>query len=87
MGIQPAHDPASHVLAGQLLEIIAAWEAKQGASLEPTERNWRIAEALHILTWERPHTHAPLTLLFDEERMSAQAANRPSVSATCGPLG
>lgn len=73
MGIHPAHDPASHALAGQLLETIAAWEAERGASLDPTERNWRIAEALHILTWERSHAHAPLMLLFDEERLSAGA--------------
>lgn len=66
--------PESHELAAQILDAIGVWQAETGGTFTPTETNWRIAEALHLVTWYRPHTHAPLTLLQDEERQSASAA-------------
>jgi hypothetical protein len=66
--------PESHELATQILDAIQNWQARTGGAFTPTETNWRIAEALHLVTWHRPHTHAPLTLLQDEERQAANAA-------------
>lgn len=59
---------SSHQLASLLSAAINDWEKGDGAAMSPTDCNWRIAEALHLLTWLRPHTHAPLSLLQDEER-------------------
>lgn len=68
--------PESHELAAQILDAIGVWQAETGRAFTPTETNWRIAEALHLVTWLRPHTHAPLGLLLDEERqMEAVDAN------------
>lgn len=66
--------PESHDLAAQILDAIGVWQTGPGRAFTPTETNWRIAEALHLVTWHRPHIHAPLGLLLDEERQSANAA-------------
>ena len=57
----------AHELAERLHAAILDWEADPGNSLSYTERSWRIAEALHRLTWLHPHSLAPLCLLLDEE--------------------
>lgn len=68
--------PESHELAAQILDAIGVWRTETGHAFTPTETNWRIAEALHLVTWHRPHSHAPLGLLLDEERqMKAADAN------------
>lgn len=69
-----SYAPESHALAAQILDAIQNWQTETGRVFKPTETNWRIAEALHLVTWLRPHTHAPLGLLLDEERQSAGAA-------------
>lgn len=69
-----SYAPASHDLAARMLEALNQWEAG-AADLSPIERQWRIAEALHLLTWLRPQSHSPLCVLFDDERHKASAAS------------
>ena len=54
-------------LAEMIVETIDEWQTSNADDLTPTERNWRVAEAIHLVTWMRPHAHAPLCVLFDEE--------------------
>lgn len=65
------YHPESRALAEQLSGAISVWQAGPGAAITPTERNWCIAEAMHVLTWLRPLSHAPLMVLLDEERYDA----------------
>ena len=55
-------------LGNRIHEAIVTWEVEGIAGVD-IERNWRIAEALHLATWHRPLCHAPLCLLLDEERL------------------
>ena len=73
----PQHSPVAAELAEMILETIEAWETESDDCLAFTDRTWRIAEAIHLLTWMRPHVHAPLWLLFDEERPTS--AIRPQL--------
>ena len=67
-------DQSSDDLAALLVDAVAAWEQSEaGAALLPATRSMAIAEALLAVTWARPHAHACLTLLLDEERHAALA--------------
>lgn len=63
----------SDELTALLVDAIGAWEKSSGAELLPATRSMAIAEALLAVTWARPHAHACLTLLLDEERHAALA--------------
>jgi len=65
--VPPDYPAASSALASLLLATIEAWETKVADEVDYTDRSWRIAEALHLLTWLRPHSRSPLGLLLDEE--------------------
>ena len=69
------YDAASVDLGNRLRETIATWEADGVADVVDIQRDWRIAEALHLATWHRPLSHAPLCLLLDEERIGV--TNQP----------
>ncbi|SCW94297.1 hypothetical protein SAMN02927924_04473 [Sphingobium faniae] len=63
----PDYDPVAQELAGRLSDVIRLWRDETGACFSEVERNLRLAEAMHLLTWRFALSHAPLALLFDEE--------------------
>lgn len=62
----PKHHKMSEDLANDLSIAIEHWY-DQNKDYRDLHFDLRLAEAIHILTWKHPHSHALLMLLFDEE--------------------
>ena len=71
---RPEYPLAVARLAEMIVRTIDEWQADHSDALTPTERNWRVAEAIHLVTWIRPHAYAPLCVLLDEDFTAAVAS-------------